>query len=72
MTHKLREMDVPGWGKRWVSAVYMPNEKLPSADDFSGKFLVTKDGTAYQVPWEEDSDKWYMEELERLRERAPA
>lgn len=65
MTHKLRELDVPRWGKRWVSAEYMPETPVPCEKT---KAWIEKT----LMEWEEDSDKWYMEELERLRERAPA
>lgn len=45
-------MNVPEYGVETVIRVYAPDEPLPSDDDFEGRFLVTSDGTAYQVPLE--------------------
>lgn len=42
-------MSIPGHGRYEVLRVYGPAQPLPSDDDFEGRFLVTKDGTAYQV-----------------------
>lgn len=43
-------MDVPGYGRYPVLRVYAPNEALPCDNDETLRFLVTKDGTSYQVP----------------------
>jgi hypothetical protein len=45
----MQEMEVPGHGRWLVQSVFSPECALPSDDDFEGRFLVTEDGTAYQV-----------------------
>lgn len=45
----MQEMEVPGHGRWLVQSVFAPECALPSDDDFEGRFLVTEDGTAYQV-----------------------
>lgn len=43
------EMHVPGYGTFPVLRVYGPEEPLPDFQD-TARFLVTKDGSSYQVP----------------------
>ncbi len=42
-------MDVPGFGVHPVLRVYRPDEDIPEDLDNTRRFLVAKDGTAYQV-----------------------
>lgn len=42
-------MDVPGFGRRPVMQVFGPNEQLPLGP---ARYLVTKDGSAYRVPFD--------------------
>lgn len=46
------EMDIPGHGRWPVLRVFRPDEPLPSGDDDAGRFLITEDGAAYQVPFD--------------------
>jgi hypothetical protein len=49
---EIPEMDVPGFGVHRVLRVYEADEELPTTEDETLRFLVTKDGKAYQVPVE--------------------
>lgn len=49
-TDEVPVMDVPGHGVFPVLRVFTPSDSLPSDDEETRRFLVTKDGTAYQVP----------------------